>query len=146
MKRRAMGSVQNIAGGFSSAAKRSRICGPGVKIGPATTSSKRTNAMRNWTAILVVVVFLALSSSFAVEGPKKSKGVFASLHTGQNVSLKDEGTAFSISFFDDDMLQSHKVVEVADDHVVVRDLNDLIETTVPVYAVKSISKMKIKLK
>lgn len=97
-----------------------------------------------WPVLAIVV--LALSSSFAVEAPKKSKGIFWTLHAGQNVSLKDEGSAYSISYFDTDLLQGQKVVAVADDYVVIRDLNDLIETTIPIYAVKSISKMKTPVK
>jgi hypothetical protein len=102
--------------------------------------------MRNWIWPVAAFAVIALRPSFAIEAPTKTKGIFSSLKIGQNVSMKDEGAAYSISFFDDDMLQSHKVVEVADDHVVVRDLNDLIETTVPIYALKAISKMKTKVK
>lgn len=100
--------------------------------------------MKYWTLLVIAAAVLALSSSFAVEGPKKSKGIFSALKVGQNVSVKNQGSAYSIDYFDTDLLQTHKIVEVADDHVVVRDINDLIETTVPIYAIKSISKLNTK--
>jgi hypothetical protein len=94
--------------------------------------------------LVIAGVVLALSSSFAVESPKKSKGIFSGLKVGQNVSLKDEGARYSIDYFDTNLLQTHKVVAVADDFVVIRDINDLIETTVPVYSIKSVSKLNTK--
>lgn len=100
--------------------------------------------MRNWIWALAALMVIALSSSFAVEAPKKSRGIFSSLKVGQNVSLKEDGSAYSISYFDTDLLQTHKIVAVADDFVVIRDINDLIETTVPVYAVKSIARINTK--
>ena len=75
---------------------------------------------------------------------KKPKGVFSAIKVGQSVSLKDEGSAFTITFFEPDLQQSHKVVEIGDNFIVVRDLAEVTETTVPVYAVKSIVKVRTK--
>ncbi len=58
--------------------------------------------------------------------------------------LKDEGSVFSITFFEPELPQSHKVVEIGDNFVVVRDIAEITETLIPVYAVKAIVKVKTK--
>ena len=100
--------------------------------------------MKNWIWLGVVLAVIAVSSLPGADEIKKPKGVFSSLKIGQHVTLKDEGTAFTISYFDQEMLLAHKVVEVESDHIVVRDLAGVTETTVPVYAVKGIVKVRVK--
>jgi hypothetical protein len=102
--------------------------------------------MRTWTWPLAALVVLALSSSFAVEAPKKPKGIFSSLKVGQPVNLKDEGTAFSISFIDEPLQLAHTVVEIGDDYVVVQDVAGVMDTLVPVYSLKGIVKTRTKVR
>ncbi len=64
---------------------------------------------------------------------------------GESVTLKDHGTAYSISFMDDELPLTHTVVEVGEDYVVVRDLAGMTDTVVPVYSLKGIVKTKTKL-
>ena len=75
---------------------------------------------------------------------KKPKGVFSSLKVGQSVTLKDEGTGFTLSFFDEELPLAHKVVEFGVDYVVVRDVVGVKESVIPVYAVKAIVKVRTK--
>ena len=102
--------------------------------------------MRTWMSLTAVVVVLALSSSFAVEPAKKSKGIFSSLKVGQPVTLKDEGTGHSISFFEEEFPLTHRVVEVGEDYVVVRDIAGVTDTVVPVSSLKGIVKTRVKLR
>jgi hypothetical protein len=102
--------------------------------------------MPKWMSLTAVVVVLALSSSFAVEAPKKSNRVFSALKVGQPVNLKDHGAAFSISFMDDGTPLTHTVVEVGEDYVVVQDVAGVTDTIVPVYSLKGVVKTRTKLK
>ncbi len=100
-------------------------------------------SVRKWTW-LVVVTFLVMALG-ADEG-RKTKGIFSGLKVGQSVSLRDEGSAFTITFFDPDLQQRHKVVEVGNDYVVVRDIAEITETLVPLYSIKAIVKVRTKIK
>jgi len=102
--------------------------------------------MRNWTWPLAAIVLIALSPSFAVEAPKKPKGIFLSLKVGQPVNLKDHGSAFSISFLDEGLPLTHKVIEVGNDYVVVEDIAGVMDTLVPVYSLKGIVKTRVTLR
>ena len=98
--------------------------------------------MKNWIWIFVLV---AVATAVEAQDAKKRKGVFSMLKVGQAVSLKDEESAYSISFIEPEVLLGHTVVEVGDDFVVVRDIAGITETTVSVYSVKSVEKVKTKL-
>jgi hypothetical protein len=102
--------------------------------------------MKYWTWLVIAVGVLALSSSFAVEAPKKTKGVFSSLKVGQPVTLRDHGSAFSISFLDEGLPLTHKITEVGEDYVVVQDIAAVTDTLVPVYSLKGIVRSRTKLK
>jgi hypothetical protein len=96
--------------------------------------------MRNWIGLVVVVVAVAVT--LGADETRKPKGVFSGLRVGQSVSLKDEGAAFTITFFEPEILQSHKVIEVGNDYVVLRDIAEVSETTVPLYSIKGIVKVR----
>jgi hypothetical protein len=102
--------------------------------------------MRNWTWLVVAIAVLTLSSSLAVEAPKKPKGVFSSLKVGQPVTLKDVGAGYSLSFFEEGLPLTHTVVEIGEDYVVVRDIAGVTDAIVPVYSLKGIVKTRSKLK
>ena len=63
------------------------------------------NPTRIWTCFGVLVAVLAISAAPGADETKEPKGVFR-LKVGQSVSLKDEGSAFSITFFEPDLPQS----------------------------------------
>lgn len=100
--------------------------------------------MRKWSLIFAVLGGIAVYAAHGADEAKKPSGVFSTLKVGQTVTLKDDGTAFSISFLDEEAPLAHKVVEIASDHIVVQDVAGVTETTVPVYAVKSVTKIKTK--
>ena len=68
------------------------------------------------------------------------------LKVGQAVSLKDEGSAYSISFIEPEVPLGHTVVEIGENYVVVRDIAGITDTTVPVYSLKAVQKVRVKIK
>jgi hypothetical protein len=91
-----------------------------------------------------VAVVALVAVALGADETKKPKGVFSALKVGQSVSLKDDGSAFTITFFEPELLQSHKVIEVGNDYVVLRDIAEVTETTVPLYSIKGIVKVRTK--
>jgi hypothetical protein len=89
----------------------------------------------------VTVVVLLIAMTLGADATKKPKGVFSALKVGQSVSLKDEGSAFTLTVFEPDLPQSHKVIEVGDNFIVVRDIAGISDTTIPVFSLKSIVKV-----
>lgn len=98
--------------------------------------------MRNWIGLVVIVALVA--AALGADEARKPKGVFSALKVGQAVSLKDEGSAFTITFFEPELPQSHKVIEVGNDYIVVRDIAGISDTMVPIYSVKGIVKVRTK--
>ncbi len=96
--------------------------------------------LRYWFGLVVIVALVA--AAIGADEAKKPKGVFSALRVGQSVSLKDEGSAFSITFFDPELLQSHKVIEVGNDYVVLRDIARISDTMIPIYSVKGVVKVR----
>lgn len=96
--------------------------------------------MRNWIWIGVVVLLIAVA--LGADESKKPNGIFAAIRVGQSVSLKDEGRAYTITVFEPEIQQSHKIVEIGDNFIVVRDIAEVSETTVPVYSLKAIVKVR----
>lgn len=95
--------------------------------------------------ILLVVLALAVIGTITVsgQGPEKSRqGFLSALKEGQSVTMKEIAGRFEITF--DDALPdlSHKIVRIGPDSVTVEDLGGVIETTIPVYSVKSIIRFK----
>jgi hypothetical protein len=97
-----------------------------------------------WLCALVLVV--AVTAIPAAQNAKRPRGVFSSLKVGQAVTLKDEGSAYTINFFDEDVPLAHWVVEIGNDFVVVRDVAGVRETLIPVFSLKGIEKMTTKSK
>ena len=80
-----------------------------------------------WIGLAVVVALVAVA--LGADEIKKPKGIFSGLKVGQSVSLKDEGSAFTITVFDPNYLRAHKVIEIGDNFIVVRDIAEVTETT-----------------
>jgi len=96
--------------------------------------------MRNCIGLVAIVALVA--AVLGADETMKPKGIFSALKVGQSVSLKDEGAAFSITFFEPELQQSHKIVEIGDNFIVVRDLAEVTETTVPIYSIKAVVKIR----
>lgn len=88
---------------------------------------------------LIAVVVLAIG---ATDLPKRT--VFADMEVGQPVGLKDHGATYEISVLDGNVPQSHKVVEIGNDFIVLEDITEVTQTTIPVYSVRSIVRFKMK--
>lgn len=86
--------------------------------------------------VILLVIFLSLGAD-----SEEPRGVFSSLHVGQKVNLKEEGQGFTISFFEKEIPQTHKVLEIGKDFIVLESVAGM-EVTIPVYAVNSVVKMK----
>lgn len=88
----------------------------------------------------IILVLLAILLSLGADS-EKPKGVFSSLEVGQKVNLKEEGQGYTITFFEKEISQTHTVLEIGNDFVVLENVAG-IETTIPVYSIKAIVKMK----
>lgn len=93
-----------------------------------------------WIALGTVIVVTAVS--LGANEARKPSGLFSGLKVGQSMSLKDEASTFTITFFEPDLPQSQKVIEVRDNFIVVRDFAEISETTIPIYSAKAIVKVK----
>jgi len=88
----------------------------------------------------IVLLFIAIA--FILGADQKPK-VFASLKIGQSVTLEDEDSNITISYFDDDKLPStHTIIDMGDNFIVVRDIADVTETTILIYSIKQIVKIR----
>lgn len=89
--------------------------------------------------LIAVVVVLTLA---VADLPKRT--AFADLKVGQQVGLKDLGAIYEISVLDDNTPQSHKIIEIGSDFIILKDVAGVTQTTIPVTALKSIVRMKTK--
>ena len=86
-------------------------------------------------------IVLVLLLTLGADG-EKPRGIFSSLQIGQKVNLKEVGQGFTITFFEEsEVPQSHKVLEIGKDFIVLESVSGA-ETTIPVYAVKGVVRMK----
>lgn len=97
------------------------------------------NSMRTLACLLLALLVSAAARS--ADDGKLSKGVFSSLRLGQPVSLKDEGSVFTITTFQPELPQSHKIVGIGDTFIVVRDIAEVSEISIPIFSIKSITKV-----
>jgi hypothetical protein len=86
---------------------------------------------------------VAISSSFASEGPKTTKGILALLKVGDSGSLVRDRTGCSI-YFAKAGVAANKVVEVGDDYVVIH-VTDVgfgtdSDVAVPIYSLRWIER------
>jgi len=81
-------------------------------------------------AMLIVTVVAAAGLA-----PAERLGVLSPLKVGMPVTLKETGGRFEIGIIDGvPGPLGHEVVEVAADHVVVRDITGVVETWIPIYS------------
>lgn len=86
---------------------------------------------------ILLAIFLSLGAD-----SEKPRGVFSSLQIGQKVNLKEEVQGFTITFFEEkEFSQSHKVLEIGKDFVVLESVSGF-ETTIPVYSLHAVVKMR----
>ena len=92
---------------------------------------------------LIVILFFAVAFALGADEINKPK-VFSSLKIGQSVTLKDEATGITISFFDEELAMAHTIIEIGDSFIVLRDIAEVTETTIPVFSIKEIVKIRTK--
>ncbi len=105
-----------------------------------------TNTTSPWRSLFVIGVPAAvLTFSTAASQPQAigKKTVFSTLKVGEPVALKDKGHSFEITVMDGDT-GTHTVVEVGDDYIVLRDVAEVAELRVPIYAIRAVVHIKAK--
>lgn len=102
-----------------------------------------------WTVLLVgllatIIVALVVSTGASQPPPATKKTVFSTLRVGQSVTLKDKGSAWEIGTTDDEAPLTHKVAEISEDYIVLRDEPGAVETRIPVTAVQAVVHVRAK--
>jgi hypothetical protein len=94
---------------------------------------------------LLLAAFITLGTLIvSAQGPEKPRqGFLSALKEGQSVSLKEVAGRSEITFDEAVPDISHKIVKIGPDSVAVEDIGGLIETTIPVYSIKSIVRLKV---
>jgi len=94
---------------------------------------------RSIIAVLFCATLALACLSPEASGQEKGRKSFLSvLKEGQAVVLKEAAGRYEITLMDG----GHKVIEVGPDYVVVEDIAGVTETRIPVYSIKSITRIK----
>jgi hypothetical protein len=93
--------------------------------------------------LLAVLVMFSVGASPQKPQPQ---GVLAPLKVGQPVALQDQGGSYEIRLTDVDVPMGHIVVDVGQDYVVLKDVAEVSETRIPIFAIKAVVLVKTKLK
>ncbi len=101
-----------------------------------------------WTslfAIAALAVVLALSTAASQpQAPAKKAALFSALKIGQPVTVREKGQSFEISTMEGDTVGTHTVAEIGDDYIVLRDVAEVAELRVPIYAIRAVVHIKTK--
>ncbi len=94
---------------------------------------------------LFLAAFIAVGViTVSAQAPEKPRQSFLSaLKEGQSARLKEVAGRFEITFDDAVTDLSHKIVKIGPDSVTIEDIGGLIETTIPIYSIKSIVRLKV---
>ena len=97
---------------------------------------------RNTVAVLLVasalVLVVLLSTATSQPPPAARRTVFSTLKVGQSVTLKERAGLFEVGTTDEAGPLTHKVVEVGDGFLVLRDEAGAVESRIPVTAVRAV--------
>lgn len=96
-----------------------------------------------WPVLLVgilatVMLALVVSTGASQPTPAPKKTVFSTLKVGQSVTLKEKGSAWEICTMDEEAPLTHKVAEIGDEFIALRDEAGSVETRIPVTAVRAV--------
>ena len=98
--------------------------------------------MKRWITAGTV---LLLAVTLAASKPDQTKpSLFSTLKVGQSVTLKDRGNSYEISTMDVEGPLTHKIIELGDDVIVLRDVAELMEVRIPIYSVKAVINVRTK--
>lgn len=98
---------------------------------------------RSWVLLLILVVVLSPLYAQEGKGPKPT-GVLSSLKVGQPISLKENTDSYQLTIIEGDLHipQSHKIVEVGADWIVIEDVTGLNEVRIPLTSFKAVVHFK----
>jgi hypothetical protein len=106
--------------------------------------------MNRYTATLLVASVFAfamlLSTATSQPPPATRRTVFTSLKAGQSVTLKERVGLYEVGTTDEAGPLTHKVVEVGDDFLVLKDEAGTVESRIPVTAVRHVVHVTTKAK
>ena len=96
------------------------------------------------SAILLLVGILFLTPLFGQQERPKVAGVLATLKVDQALSVKEIGDRYLITVLDGELKlpQSHKVLEIGSDFVVVEDITGLNVVRIPLTSLKAVVHFK----
>ncbi len=95
---------------------------------------------RSFFAVFLCATLALACLSPAASGQEKGRKSFLSvLKEGQGVVLKESAGRYEFTL----MEGGHKVIEVGPDYVLIEDLAGVTETRIPVYSIKSITRIKL---
>ena len=96
-----------------------------------------------WISCAALGVVCATAIALAADQPEAATkhGVFAKLKVGQSVGLKEVDNCFVVSVLGD-FPQSHVITEVGSDYLALRDVAGVMETRIPVFAIKAVQHVR----
>ena len=96
------------------------------------------------SSLMLVVMLVFLTPILAQQEQPKPAGVLSTLKVGKAVNLKDDGQRYLITVIDGEMNlpQSHKVLEVGTDFIVLEDFTGFNETRIPLTSIKAVVHFK----
>jgi hypothetical protein len=111
--------------------------------------------MQSTSKSSLVVLFLAavaVAATFSTSSsqppqPAAKKTIFSTLKVGQTITLYSKGASWDIATLDTvPDAGSHKVIEINDDFIVLKDIIDVAEVRIPIFAVRSVTDIHMKQK
>jgi len=96
--------------------------------------------------ILIAVAALAglFSTATSQPPPAARRTVFSTLKAGQSVPLKERAGLYEVGTVDEGGPLTHKVVEIGDDYLVLKEDAGTVESRIPVTAVRAVIHVKTK--
>ncbi len=93
---------------------------------------------------ILLLLFLLMTPLRAQQEEAKATGVLASLKIGQALSVKEVADRYLITAIDGELKlpQSHKLLEIGPDFVVVEDITGLNVVRIPLASIKAIVHFK----
>lgn len=101
--------------------------------------------IRSLFAVVALLAALLLTPLFAQqEAQPKLRGVFGNLKVGQAINVKETGERYLLTVIEGEskLPQPHKILEVEQEFVVVKDFTGLNETRIPITSVKAVVNFK----
>lgn len=94
--------------------------------------------------LAAVVVAFTVSIGTSQPPPVLKKTIFSTLRVSQSVTLKDKGSAWEIGTTDEETALTHRVAEIGEDYIVLRDEAGSVESRIPLTAVRAVVHVRTK--